>query len=179
MNVHYTKTLLYAYPHVEAVMAQIDDLVLRKALSSISDYSPCEEQCEKIIALTNQKDTLIQLKITMEEKVLAKVTEYEMNCLEYKYFKRQPKEYFAGFDAESRGYFRKQVALANKLSKQMEKVGLDDKWFEKNCLSTSFFTELLKRVISSERKRKKNTNKSSKSQKVHNTQPQSQIKLSA
>ena len=51
MNVYYAKTVLYAYANVDAVVEQIDELVEKKALSSMRDFSPCEEQCEKSYAL--------------------------------------------------------------------------------------------------------------------------------
>ena len=49
MNVYYAKSVLYAYPHIEQITEQIDELVERKALSSMTDYSPCEEIAQKII----------------------------------------------------------------------------------------------------------------------------------
>ena len=48
MNVIFAKTALYAYTNLEAVADQIDELVEKKALSSISDYSPAIEQCHKM-----------------------------------------------------------------------------------------------------------------------------------
>ena len=158
MNVYYAKTALYAYPNLEAVAEQIDELVEKKALSSINDYSPAVEQCEKIIDFTFQKDALFALKIRLRE-VFDKLTELEKDCLEYKYFKRKPKEYFIGFDFESRGYFRRQVKLAKKIAIELEKGGADDKWFEENCLSMDFFKELLKRVIERESNTRKNKKK--------------------
>ena len=145
MKTTYTKTVLYAYANIEVVKEQIDDFVERKALASISDFSPCVEQCEKILEYTAQKVALIELK-EQAEKVLKKLSAYEMDCLDYKYFKKKPKEYFIGFDFESRSYFRKQVSLIKKISEQFDRVGLTDEWFEKNCLNTNFFKELLKRV---------------------------------
>ena len=41
------------------------------------------------------------------EEVLEKLNQYELDCLEYKYFKRKSKEYFIGFDFVSRSYFRR------------------------------------------------------------------------
>ena len=176
MNLLITKTVLYAYPNLQAVMEQIDELVERKALSSINDYSPCIEQCEKILDFTAQKDVLIDLKIMME-KVLDKLNATQTDLLEYKYFKRKPKEYFFGFDAESRGYFRRQIKLAEKISDRLEKVGVTDEWFEQNCLQMDFFNELLKRVIEHEESVKKD----SKTQGMHrqNKQENNRGKLSA
>jgi hypothetical protein len=135
-------------------MAQIDDIVLRKALSSMSDFSPCEEQCAKIIELTEQKKIYIDFKLRAD-KVVESLSEYELDCLDYKYFKQKPKEYYNGFDVSSRSYFRKQIRIAKKVNSLMEKQGLNDKWFEKYCLKMSFFFELLRRVISAEKRDKK------------------------
>lgn len=155
MNLYYTKCALYAYPNILAVMEQIDELVERRALTSMSDFSPCEEQCEKIIALTNQKDVLIELKL-ITDKVLSKITDYQKDCLDYKYFKQKPKEYFIGFDTTSRGYFRRQIRAVERVSELFTKFGATDEWFEQNCLEMEFFRELLRRVKLKEEKLKKN-----------------------
>ena len=161
MKLNYTKTVLYAYANIETVKEQIDDFVERKALSSISDYSPCIEQCEKMLNFTAQKIALIELK-EMTEKALNKLSNFELDCLDYKYFKQKPKEYFIGFDWASRNYFRRQVLIAKKLSALFDKVGLTDEWFEKNCLNTNFFIELLKRVEIYEKQSNKNKSKKQK-----------------
>ena len=163
MKHNYTRTILYAYANIDAVKEQIDDFVESKALSSMRDFSPCIEQCEKILDYTAQKVALIELK-EFTEKALKKLSSYEMDCLEYKYFKRKPKEYFIGFDYESRSYFRKQVSLIKRLSEYFDGVGLTDNWFEKNCLNTNFFKELLKRVEQYEKESNKNKKKTKKPQ---------------
>ena len=156
MNLYYAKCALYAYPNIEAVMEQIDDLVERRALASMNDFSPCEEQCEKIITLTNQKDVLIELKL-VTDKVLEKMTDYQKDCLDYKYFKQKPKEYFIGFDTVSRGYFRRQNRIVERISLLFEKLGATDKWFEENCLQMDFLRELLRRIKAQEERLKKGT----------------------
>ncbi len=161
MNIYYTKTVLYAYANIEAVKEQIDDFVERKALSSMSDYTPCIEQCESILNYTAQKVALIELK-ELVEKVLKKLSEYEMDCLDYKYFKQKPREYYQDFDCQSRGYFRRQVSLIKKIAEFFENVGLTDEWFKKNCLTTNFFKELLKRVELAEKQNYKNKAKKQK-----------------
>ena len=163
MKDNYTRTILYAYANIEEVKEQIDDFVERKALSSMRDFSPCIEQCEKMLEYTAQKVALIELK-EFVDRALKKLSSYELDCLEYKYFKRKPKEYFIGFDYESRSYFRKQVRLVKKLGERFEDMGLTDVWFEKNCLNTNFFKELLRRVESYESKCNKNKKVVKKSQ---------------
>ena len=61
-----------------------------------------------------------------------------------------------------RNYFRRQVLIAKKLSALFDKVGLTDEWFEKNCLNTNFFIELLKRVELYEKQSNKNKSKKQK-----------------
>ena len=161
MNLYYAKTVLYAYPNVDVLIEQIDELVERKALYSMNDYSPCEQIAEKILDYTAQKVTLKELKIFVE-KVLLKFTEDQLDCLDYKYFKIKPKEYYKDFDFSSRNYFRKQVRLAKKFSEKMDEVGATDEWFKENCLKSDFFRELLKRVYEHEKNSFKNKPKSKK-----------------
>lgn len=160
MNVYYAKSVLCAYPHIEAVIEQIDELVERKALVSMNDFSPCEEIAEKILDLTAQKDAYIALKIIVD-KTLKKLRKDELDCLDYKYFKQKPKEYYAGFDASCRGYFRKQIRIAKKFAKLLEDAGATDGWFEKRYMSMDFFKEIYKRVLEHEKKFYKNKPKKS------------------
>ena len=155
MNVYYAKTVLYAYPNIEAVIEQIDELVERKALCSINDYSPCIEIAEKILDFTSQKVALIELN-ELASRGLKNFTQEDLDHLDYKYFKQKPKEYYKDFDFTSRGYFRRQQRLIKQFSERMEKVGATDEWFEKNCLTMDFFKELLKRVYEHEKNSMKN-----------------------
>jgi len=145
MNVLYAKSILYAYPNIEAIADQIDDLVEKKALASMTDFSPAVEQCQKIIDLTEQKVELFKLQILVE-KILKSFTEDEMHCLDYKYFKRKPKDYYQGFDTSSRNYFRKQNRIVKKFIDKLEKNKFDDNAFESRLLTMDFFVQLLKRV---------------------------------
>ena len=155
MNMYYAKSVLYAYPNIEGIMEQIDELVEKKALASMTDFTPALWQYERIISYTEQKDMLIRLKLTVDG-VLTKFSEDETDCFDYKYFKLKPKEYYENFDSTSRAYFRKQIKLAKLFAKRLENAGIDDVWFENNCLQTDFFKELLKRVIEHEKLSKKN-----------------------
>ena len=156
MNKYYVQCALYAYMNIESVINQIDDQVERLALGSFNDHSSCLEQCERIVGHTIEKVTLMDIK-EKTDKVLKGLTAYELDCLDYKYFKITPKEYFEeiGFDFLSRKYFRKQVNLLNKLSNLFDKVGASDEWFEKKCLNVDFIKRLLKRVKLLSLKRRK------------------------
>lgn len=145
MNELYAKAVLYSYPAIEKVMEQIDELVYKRALDSMSDFTPCIEQCEKILSYTNQKELLIELKLAVA-KTLYLFTEEDKKCFEYKYFKNKPKEYFNNFDSSSRAYFRKQIRLLNKFEKLIERHGINDEKFSKEYMQIDFFKELVKRV---------------------------------
>lgn len=150
MNENYAKTLLYAYKSLDAVTEQLDELVLKKAMASMNDLSPCEAQCEKILSITDQKDVLIDLKIKIGQ-VFDGLSDEEKDYIDYKYFKLKPKEYYVNFDFTSRAYFRKQIKVACKFAKKLENAGIDDAYFEKNCLTIEFFRELFKRVTEREK----------------------------
>lgn len=159
----YCKCMLYAYPHVDKLLEQLDTLAEKKALASMDDYSPCIEQCESILAITAQKDVLIELKIKTD-KILSGFTSREKDLLDYKYFKQNPKEYYSDFDASSRAYFRSQERILKKACFSFELEGLNDDWFEKECLKNNFFVGLLSGVCQREEKLKeryKNDKKSS------------------
>ena len=146
MNVIYAKSILYAYSNIDEIVNQIDELVLKRALSSMTDFSPAIGQCEKIVELTYQKDLLTELK-EIVNKVLLKFTENELDFFDYKYFKKKPKEYYKDFDYQSRNYFRRQIRLSKLFAERIEKAGITDERFKKEYLNIEFFKELLKRVM--------------------------------
>ena len=154
MKINYTKAILYAFYNIEAVKEQIDEIVENKALASMTDCSPCDEQCEKILTYMAQKVALIELKNKVK-LILRSLTDYELDLLDYKYFKQKPKEYFANFDTEGRTYFRKQSNVVKKVAALCEMVNISNEWFEKNFLEMNFFKQLLKRVDESQPKPKK------------------------
>jgi len=155
---YYEKVLLYAYPHLEDLSRQIDELVLKRALSSFSNYTSCETQCEKILNMSDQKVRLLALKSRLDE-ILTRLTDYEIELLEYKYFKRKPKSSFSDFDSTSRQYFRRQLKLTEKISALLNRVGMTEKWFNENYLDIDFMKLLLDRVIEYENNGNINKNK--------------------
>ena len=155
MNIFYAKTILYSYGVLEDIMEQIDELVEKKALSSMTDVSDAYSQCQKILDYTAQKDVLINIKIKVD-KIFSKFSPEELIYLDYKYFKKNPKSLYSGYDFTCRTYFRKQIKLASIFASKLEKVGITDEYFEKNCLCVDFFKELLKRVKEKEKLSRKN-----------------------
>jgi len=145
MNTLYAKTVLYAYSESEALLEQIDGLIVKKALSSFSDFSPAVDQCNAVIEYMEQKKVLIDLAVKVE-KILSGFSKDELDCIDYKYLRKKPKDYFVDFDSSSRSYFRKQVKIASKFADKLERQGIDDKYFETKCLRIDFFKALLRHV---------------------------------
>lgn len=163
MKVLYAKAALYSYAHLEAVAEQIDEIVEKKAFSSSMNFTPALNQFEEIIGLTYQKDIVYALKLCADA-ALKHFSEREKDFLDYKYFHLKPKEYYKDFDASSRGYFRRQVRLAQKFAECLEKAGYSDERFERECLSVEFFREMLSRVKEKENLSRKNKTEKEKEQ---------------
>jgi len=149
----YTKVILYSYPCLEKLVEQIDVLVEKKAYSSMDNFEPAIEISKEILSLTEQKKRIIQLFYIVSD-VLDKFTKDELDCLEYRYFKRKPKEYFKDFDSVSRGYFRKQIRNFKKFSELIERFGYSDSRVEADLLNIKFFNELTKRLNKLENEKK-------------------------
>lgn len=149
MDKIHAKTLLYAFPNIKALLRQIDELIEKKALASMTDFSPALEQCERVIELTEQKKVLLKIYITLKE-VLKKFDGLDKMCIEYKYFKNKPKEYFKDFDFSGRAYFRRQNKIVKTLCLYLDKTDVNDAFFTEKCLKINFFKELKKQVIEHE-----------------------------
>lgn len=166
MNVLYAKCLLYAYSNLDGIAEQIDELVYKKALASISDFSPCEEQCYKIITLSYNKRIILKLKKILTE-YFKKCDKDMLDYFDYKYFRIRPRSHYKNFDSTSRAYFRKQIKYCKVFAEKIEKYGITDAWFEENCLSTSFFKDMLARVKEHEVISRKNLSKAEKAAKIN------------
>lgn len=144
MNKTYAKIILYSYPCCDSLTEQIDELVEKRALSSMRDFSPCEEQCFKILELTDQKRRIIKLKSVIK-KLLGKFCQSDLILLDYRYFKKMPAACYEGVDFFGRKYFRRQDALITRFCNLLEKAGLTDAVFEEEYLSIEFFREMKRR----------------------------------
>ena len=158
MNNIFVKSILYTYSVIDDLCAQMDDLVVRRAVSSMQNFSPADKQFEKVITLTEQKKTLILVCKVLEE-VMETLSEEERDLLDYKYFKKKPKSYYKDFDYLSRSYFRRQSVLVDKISVRFENRGINDAFIKEKCLSIKFFREMIKRVAEREDLANKNTPK--------------------
>lgn len=161
MNVLYAKTLLYVYPHVDKIIGQIDELVEKKAAYSINDYSPAFNQCAKIAELTRCKAVLLNIKAVCSG-ILKGYSAKESVYLDYKYFKKNNATAYAGYDFSSRNYFRRQVRLAVKFSKDLEKNGITDKAFIEEILTCAFMRKIFASVKEQERLARKNKSRAEK-----------------
>lgn len=166
MNVFYAKSILYAFGCIDSLIEQIDEMVYKRAIASMNDYSPCFSQCEKILELTRRKKSLLKLKEAVKRAARCFTSE-EKDCMDYKYFKFKPKKYYENFDASSRAYFRRQNKIVIKFADKMEATGLSDKVFRKEFLVMDFFKELLKRVIEQHNASFKNKKEKSVKKKVN------------
>ena len=155
VNKLYTKTLLYAYPKLTKIVAEIDDVIDRILLTSMENYTPCVDLCDKIIAYKLQKQKIIEIKGKVE-RALSKLNVKQLDFLDYKYFRLKPRSYHAEYDRTSRAYFRQQIEVVKKMSERFEIVGLNSDFFEKECLSIRLFSILLGLVIENEKKCRKN-----------------------
>ena len=158
LNTLYTKVLLYAYPNIESLVDQIDELVEKKAITSMDATSPCLDICNSIISLIKEKDLYLDLLVTLDG-ILENLTEYEKMCIEYKYFLVRDKDKFVGFDYTSKQYFRHQNKILEKIRKRLDKKGYDDNFFREKYLPIKFFKALLRGV----KEKEKHVNKNKKS----------------
>ena len=158
MNRYYVKTLLYTFPHIDRLCGELDEYLERRALNSINDYSPAEQQCLNLVKIIFAKERYIEMKEKISG-ILCNLKEQEMQLLDYKYFKSKPKESYENFDYKSRAYFRKQHLVISKLEKLFDKNNLSDEFFEKEYMPINFIKLVLRRVIDHERAAQKNKRK--------------------
>ena len=146
MKKHYLKTILYAYGTLDKRIEIIDDNVLSLALKSMNNFSPCFNQCENIVKLTQEKEKMFDLKIVIG-RILKKFTEEELQLLDYKYFKHRPRESYVNFDNSNRAYFRKQDRILEKLDIELSKTRLTEEYFINVYLKFDFIFDIYKRVL--------------------------------
>ncbi len=141
----YAKTALYLYPCIDKVNEQIDELLEKRALSSMSDFSPCITQCEKMVELGVQNAKLLEMKDCMT-RALRRLSADETALIEFKYFRSRKREDMPSGDVVSRTYFRRQRRVAEKLARVLEGEGITDEVFERDYLAIEFIRELYRRV---------------------------------
>ena len=147
---NYEKALLYAYPALEGVIDAFDAVFLKRALDSYASGRTALLEAERLIEKIAEKDLYISLKLKLD-RILEKFTPYERKHFSYKYFKDLPAEEYENFDAVSRAYFRRPQKLLLKFAKALERAGLTGEWFDRTCMKTDLFPELLRRIAARER----------------------------
>ena len=145
MKNDYVKTLLYAYAHLPKIIKRLDQIVLKKALGSMKDFSSCTKQCEKIVGLTIQKALLVELNHYLE-RAISRLTKEEMDMLDYRYFGTYHSQSPFNISTYSRNYYRKQQKLLKDISDNLRWLGKRDDWFEKRCLRVPFIRKLYQAV---------------------------------
>ncbi len=150
----YAKTMLYAYPYVDSMIQRINEKILNKALSSMFDTSPSEEQCAKVVVLTGQKEDLKYFKQVIERMIM-KFSFSDFDYFDYRYFKIRPREYYKDKIKVNRTYYRKQERLLKKFCSIFVAIGGDDKWFEEKFLTIKYIKTIYQRLVEIEKNSKK------------------------
>ena len=105
MNIYYAKSILYAYSSIDKLTAQIDDIVLKHALASMNNCSPCFKQCDKIVAFTNKKIRLMEMK-DLVDRALNEYAQEEIALLDYKYFRSKNQHLYVTQKKKLRCYLK-------------------------------------------------------------------------
>ena len=158
LNTLYTKVLLYTYPNIESLIEQVDELVNKKALTSIDSNIPCIDICNSVINLIREKDIYLDIMVVFDE-IFKSLTQEEMMCIEYKYFMDKERFKSIDFDYTSKQYFRRQNYIVEKVRKRLDKHGIDDNFFREKCLPIKFFSNMLRGVKEREKFMNKNKKK--------------------
>ena len=141
MKSDYVKTLLHSYVHLPKIIIRINQVVLKKALNSMKDFSSCLTQCERIVNLTTQKAILTKAKYYLE-RAISRLTEDEKDFLDYKFFRTNLSEYTLKINSNSRNYYRVQQKIINTIGENLGFLGKTDEWFEKYCLKVPFLKKM-------------------------------------
>ena len=141
MKSDYIKTVLHAYVHVPKIIKRINQVVTKKALASMKDFTSCLTQCEKIINLTVQKAVLIEAKHYID-RAMSRLSQDEKDFLDYKYLRVNLVDYELKINSNTRAYYRVQQKIINTLSDNLGYLGKDDKWFEQYCLKVPFIKKM-------------------------------------
>ncbi len=140
MNALYAKTILSIYPSIDSLTEVIDRNVMKKALASFKDYSPVNEQAEKILACTKEKNLLIDLKLAVNAVFKGFMPEERALLL------RRFNECFKGLaipqGISKRTYYRRINKLIAKLCGRLERAGFTDEYFEQNYLNIPFIKKV-------------------------------------
>ncbi len=155
MNEKYIKTMLYAYPYIDSMVKRLEQKIINKAVGSMFDVSPSEEQCAKVAVMVQRKEDLKELKHLIELMIM-KFSFSDFDYFDYKYFHIRPREYYKDKIKLDRTYYRKQEKLLKKFESIFSAIGGDDEWFKDKYLPIGYVRNVYTRVNEQEKKGKKN-----------------------
>lgn len=154
MNEKYVKTMLYAYPYIDSMVKRLEDKIINKAVASMFDISPSEEQCAQVIVMVQRKEDLKELKHLIELMIM-KFPFSDFDYFDFKYFHIRPKEYYKDKIVLDRTYYRKQEKLLKKFQLIFSAIGGDDEWFKDKYMCLGCIRSIYCRVDEQEKKGKK------------------------
>lgn len=137
---NYGKVLLYSYPKLTKLKTQLKSLAMDKAIASFYSEYDCERIAKDIIRLHDAENIIGETKEKMD-KALGKFTKEEIEYFEHRYFKTQVVEKLKP-KSDDRQYFRIQRKLFLKFMAYLERAGLTEEWFDKNCLKLRYFSDM-------------------------------------
>ena len=147
---NYSKTILSAYPSIDGIVTQIENLIRKRARNSFYLRVDTVSFAEQLLRLGEIRKDLLELKITVEE-TLASIPEYDRILISYKYFGIKPTD--ENFDLKSRNYFRKQNKALDAFCKKLNEKGYTKEWFERKYLKIAFVEGIYNKVIKQEGKK--------------------------
>lgn len=152
MNKVTAKTILRSYKSLFSIAEQIDDLVLKRAMSTHSLKTDCvlccaEKQVEQVVKLMNKKNNLINLKLLTDETLEA-LGEECRTVLKNKYIEcLKPEETAKSLGISLRTYFRRLDKAEKSFAKELLRRGCDDEWFKENYFDQSWLKYLYENTL--------------------------------
>ena len=142
----YVKTILYAYPNLPKIMNRLKQIIIKRAITSMDDYTSSLSQCEALVKYATQKAVFYQLHHAVK-LILSRLEDYKIEYLKYKYFNNKCNlEVLMEMELNSRKYFRRQNQIVKEIGKYLEFTGIDDNFFEQKLMKTTYIKRLYQRV---------------------------------
>ena len=135
----YEKTLLSCFNCMEEVIDKMEKTFVEAAVGSYTCLSPCEVVAEKLIAMTERKINLIEIRNKVV-RAFNKLDGKKRQFISFKYFKR--------FDDEiaeiknTREYFRKNASALKAFSSSLLHIGFTEEKFFEACGKYPFIMQV-------------------------------------